>query len=58
MPSRGRALPETPEPRCPSCRSGRTVAAGHVIVVDRKIKEERRCEGCQTAFLVVRVALA
>jgi hypothetical protein len=52
------ALPEVPEPRCPYCRGDRTVAAGRVTAVHWTIKEERRCEGCQTAFLVVRVAVA
>jgi hypothetical protein len=58
MPPQRGALPETSERRCPYCKSDRTVAVGHVIAVDWTIKEERRCEGCQTAFLVVRVAIA
>jgi transcriptional regulator NrdR family protein len=58
MPSPGGALPETRELRCPYCKSGRTVPVGHVIAVDWTIKEERRCEECQTAFLIVRIAVA
>ena len=58
MPPQGGALPETPELRCPYCKGDRTLAAGHVIAVDWTKKEERRCEECQTAFLVVRLAIA
>jgi hypothetical protein len=58
MPPQGGTLPETDERRCPYCKSNRTVAVGHVIAVDWMIKEERRCQGDQTAFLVVRVAIA
>jgi len=58
MPPLGGALPETRELRCPYCKSDRTLAAGRVIAVGWTIKEERRCDECQTAFLVVRVAIA
>jgi len=52
------ALPEIRECRCPYCKGDGVVPAGYVIGIAGLIKVEYRCTACETAFLVVREALA
>jgi hypothetical protein len=56
MPSPALALPETDQPRCPSCRSHRIAPVGHVLAAGGLIKSEQRCEVCGTVFFLVRKA--
>jgi hypothetical protein len=58
MPLPEPVLPETRSRRCPTCASERVTPASHVTAFSGVIKVEHRCEECQTAFLVVRAAIA
>ena len=57
MPPPEPELPETRARRCPACASERIVPVSHVTAGSGVIKVEYRCEGCGTAFFVVRKAI-
>lgn len=57
MPSRGPALRETDEHRCPYCRSCQITPAGQILAVGELIKEAHRCEVCHTIFLIAYTAI-
>jgi hypothetical protein len=57
-PSRTAGLPETGARRCPDCKTEELTAVGRVTAGGGTIKEEVRCETCETVFLVVKPSLS
>ena len=51
------ALPETGARRCPDCKSEQLAPVGRVTAGGGTIKEEVRCETCETVFVFVKQSL-
>jgi hypothetical protein len=49
-------LPETPDRRCPVCRSDEVKALGYVQAVDGVLKSEHVCEACERRFVLLRTS--
>ena len=56
-PMRTPALPETGARRCPECKSEQLAPVGRVTAGGGAIKEEVRCESCETVFVFVKLSL-
>jgi hypothetical protein len=56
-PLRTAGLPETGERRCPSCTSEQLAPVGRVTAGWGMIKEEVRCEMCETVFVFAKPSL-
>jgi hypothetical protein len=56
-PLRTAALPETGARRCPDCKTDQLTPVGRVAAGGGTIKEEVRCETCETVFVFVKPSL-
>ena len=56
-PLRTAGLPETGARRCPDCKTEQLTPVGRVTAGGGTIKEEVRCETCETVFVFVRPSL-